>query len=56
MPLLPYFFAQIPLFVVVDIRWRMAEGIYKFSVHNTLGYYRDHFGRIVIEPYAVLLR
>lgn len=32
------------------IRWRMAEGIYKFSVQNTLGFYRDHFGRLVIEP------
>ena len=28
----------------------MAEGIYKFSVQNTLGFYRDHFGRLVIEP------
>ena len=28
----------------------MAEGVYKFSVQNTLGYYRDHFGRLVIEP------
>lgn len=37
--------------IKAGIRWRMAEGIYKFSVHNTLGYYRDHFGRIVIEPY-----
>ncbi len=37
--------------IKAGIRWRMAEGIYKFSVHNTLGYYRDHFGRIVIEPF-----
>lgn len=36
--------------IKAGIRWRMADGIYKFSVHNTLGYYRDHFGRIVIEP------
>lgn len=36
--------------IKAGIRWRMAEGIYKFSVHNTLGFYRDHFGRIVIEP------
>ena len=28
----------------------MADGVYKFSVHNTLGYYRNHFGRLVIEP------
>lgn len=28
----------------------MAESIYKFSVQNTLGFYRDHFGRLVIEP------
>ena len=32
------------------IRWRMAEGIYQFSVINTLGYYWDHFGRLLIEP------
>ena len=36
--------------IKAGIRWRMEEGIYKFSVYNTLGYYRDHFGRIVIEP------
>ena len=36
--------------VKAGIRWRMAEGIYKFSVQNTLGFYRDHFGRLVIEP------
>lgn len=36
--------------IKAGIRWRMAEGIYKFSVYNTLGYYRDHFGRLVIEP------
>ena len=36
--------------IKAGIRWRMADGVYKFSVHNTLGYYRDHFGRLVIEP------
>ena len=36
--------------VKAGIRWRMAEGIYRFSVQNTLGFYRDHFGRIIIEP------
>lgn len=36
--------------VKAGIRWRMAEGIYKFSVHHMLGFYRDHFGRLVIEP------
>ena len=36
--------------VKAGIRWRMAEGIYKFSVQNTIGFYRDHFGRLVIEP------
>ena len=36
--------------VKAGIRWRMAEGVYKFSVQNTLGFYRDHFGRLVIEP------
>ena len=33
------------------IRYRMQEGLYKFSVHNTLGYYRDYSGRVKIEPY-----
>ena len=36
--------------IKAGIRWRMAEGIYKFSVQNTLGFYRDHLGRLVIEP------
>ncbi len=36
--------------IKAGIRWRMADGVYKFSVYNTLGYYRDHFGRVVIEP------
>lgn len=36
--------------IKTGIRWRMAEGIYKFSVQNMLGFYRDHFGRLIIEP------
>ena len=32
------------------IRYRMQEGLYKFSVHNTIGYYRDYSGMIKIEP------
>ena len=32
------------------IRYRMQEGVYKFSVKNTIGYYRDYAGRIKIEP------
>ncbi len=32
------------------IRYRMQEGLYKFSVKNTIGYYRDYAGRIKIEP------
>lgn len=32
------------------IRYRMQEGLYKFSVKNTIGYYRDYSGRIKIEP------
>lgn len=32
------------------IRYRMQEGLYKFSVRNTIGYYRDYSGRIKIEP------
>lgn len=32
------------------IRYRMQEGLYKFSVKNTIGYYRDYSGRIRIEP------
>jgi hypothetical protein len=31
------------------IAWRMANGVYRFSVHNTLGYYRDYSGRVQIE-------
>ena len=32
------------------IRYRMQEGLYKFSVKNTIGYYRDYSGRVKIEP------
>lgn len=32
------------------IRYRMQEGLYKFSVRNTIGYYRDYAGQIKIEP------
>lgn len=32
-----------------SIRNRMKLGIYKFSVVNTLGYYRDTFGRLKID-------
>ena len=32
------------------IRYRMQEGLYKFAVKNTLGYYRDYSGRIKVEP------
>lgn len=32
------------------IRYRMQEGVYKFSVRNTLGYYRDYTGKVKIEP------
>lgn len=35
--------------IKAGIRYRMQEGIYKFSVINTLGYYRDHFGKIKID-------
>ena len=31
------------------IRYRMQEGLYKFSVANTIGYYRDYTGRVKIE-------
>jgi DNA invertase Pin-like site-specific DNA recombinase len=33
-----------------SIRYRMTQGIYKFSIKYTLGYYRDHFGVIKVEP------
>ena len=32
------------------IRYRMQEGLYKFSVKNTIGYYRDYSGRLKVEP------
>ncbi len=32
------------------IRYRMQEGLYKFNVKHTIGYYRDYSGRIKIEP------
>ena len=28
----------------------MQEGLYKFTVHNTIGYYRDYSGQIKVEP------
>jgi DNA invertase Pin-like site-specific DNA recombinase len=31
------------------IMYRMQNGNYRFSVHNTLGYYRDYRGRVCIE-------
>ena len=36
--------------IKTGIRWRMHDGIYKFSVVNTLGYYRDYAGTVKIEP------
>lgn len=41
---------QKSLAIKEGIRYRMQEGLYKFSVHNTLGYYRDYTGRVKIEP------
>ncbi|MEM1483563.1 recombinase family protein [Oscillospiraceae bacterium PP1C4] len=38
--------------IKAGIRWRMQEGIYKFSVVNTLGYFRDYTGAVKIEPAA----
>ena len=32
------------------IRYRMKEGLYRFSVQNTIGYYRDYLGQVKIEP------
>ncbi len=32
------------------IRYRMQEGLYKFNVKHTIGYYRDYAGRVKIEP------
>lgn len=36
--------------ITEGIRYRMQEGIFKFSVKNTLGYYRDYSGLVKIEP------
>ena len=32
------------------IRYRMQEGMYKFTVKNLIGYYRDYSGMVKIEP------
>jgi len=36
--------------IKAGIRYRMHEGVYKFTVLNTLGYYRDYTGAVKIEP------
>ena len=36
--------------IKAGIRYRMHEGVYKFAVKNTIGYYRDYAGLIKIEP------
>lgn len=36
--------------VKAGIRYRMHEGVYKFAVQNTIGYYRDYAGTVKIEP------
>ena len=36
--------------IKAGIRYRMHEGVYKFSVQNTIGYYRDYTGTVKIEP------
>lgn len=36
--------------VKAGIRYRMEEGLYRFGLSNTLGYYRDYMGHIKIEP------
>ncbi len=41
---------QRSIYVKEGIRYRMNEGLYKFSVRNTLGYYRDYSGVVRIEP------
>ena len=41
---------QRSLSVKAGIRYRMQEGLYKFTVKNTIGYYRDYAGRLKIEP------
>lgn len=35
--------------IKAGIRYRMQEGLYKFSVSNMIGYYRDYTGRIKID-------
>lgn len=35
--------------IKAGIRYRMHEGIYKFAVQNTIGYYRDYTGTVKIE-------
>ena len=32
------------------IRYKMQEGLYRFSVKNLIGYYRDYSGMVKIEP------
>lgn len=32
------------------IQYRMQEGLYKFSVKNIIGYYRDYLGQVLVEP------
>ena len=41
---------QRSLAITEGIRYRMREGLYKFAVKNTIGYYRDYAGRLRIEP------
>ncbi|MBP8641183.1 MAG: recombinase family protein [Oscillospiraceae bacterium] len=36
--------------IKAGIRYRMYEGVYKFAVQNTIGYYRDYTGAVKIEP------
>ncbi len=36
--------------IKAGIRYRMHEGLYKFAVQNTIGYYRDYAGAVKIEP------
>ena len=37
--------------VKAGIRYRMKEGLFKYSVRNTLGYYRDYSGKVRVEPH-----
>lgn len=41
---------QKSLAIKEGIRYRMSEGLFRFSVKNTIGYYRDYAGRLKIEP------